>query len=140
MTLPRIPRLAALVAVALVAVSGVLVATPASGAPAKKAVTLTITKLPGQVRLIPGERVKVELSTNRTTGYSWSTKVVGKKGTVTVSDGTYVAPVTTLVGAPGTTTWIVTAMAPGTAVVTFLATPPGGGTPTNDGSLTVIVK
>ena len=44
--------------------------SPVSAAPSKKNVTLTVTVLPGQVRLMPGESVKVRLTTNLTTGYS----------------------------------------------------------------------
>jgi hypothetical protein len=43
-------------------------------------------------------------------------------------------------GAPGSTTWTVTAKAKGTAVVRFLKTPPGGGTKQSVGFLTVIVR
>jgi len=131
----------AVAAVITLAATALVSVSPAQGAvPEKKHVTLTVTELPGQVRLIPGESVKVRLSTNVTTGYSWSTKVVGKKGAVAVSPGVYAAGTTDLVGAPGTTTWVVTARAHGTAVVTFLKTPPGQDSPLPDGSLTVIVR
>lgn len=136
----RTSRLLASAAAIVVALTTVMVVTPASAAPSKKNVTLTVTLLPAQVRLVPGEAVKVLLSTNLTTGYTWSTKVVGSRSAVTVSTGVYTAPVTTLVGAPGTTEWTVTAKARGPAVVKFLMTPPGGGTPKVDGSLTVIVR
>jgi predicted secreted protein len=123
------------------AASAVLAATPAQAAfAAKKNVTLTVTGLPAQVRLVPGESVDVRLSTNVTTGYAWSTKVVGKKEAVTVAEGLYAAPGTGLMGAPGSTTWTVTAKAKGTAEVKFLKTPPGGSTKQSDGSLTVIVR
>jgi inhibitor of cysteine peptidase len=123
-----------------VAATALIATTPASAStPSKKNPTLTVTELPAQVRLLPGEAVAVRLSTNVTTGYSWSTKVVGKRSAVTVSDGVYAAPTTGLIGAPGTTTWTVTAKAKGTGVVKFLATPPGGGKAQSDGSLTVIV-
>ena len=141
MTQRRSTRFLATAASLLVAATALAAVTPASAAtPAKKNITLTVTHLPAQVRLIPGESVNVELSTNVTTGYSWSTKVVGQKSAVTVSAGNYKAPDTQLVGAPGTTTWTVTAKAKGTAVVKFLATPPGGGKKQSEGSLTVIIK
>jgi len=139
--MPRtpLPRLLAVGAALAVAVAVLGVAGPASAAPAKPKVTLTITELPGQVRLVPGEAVKVRLSTNVTTGYSWSTKVVGKKASVSVGKGIYLAPTTDLVGAPGTTTWLVTAEKTGTGVVKFLTTPPGEDTTSVVGTLTVIV-
>lgn len=141
MSVTRTSRLLALAAAVAVAVTGLLAVGPASAtAPVKKNITLTVTVLPAQVRLIPGEAVKVTLSTNVTTGYSWSTKVVGDKSAVAVSPGVYLAPTTELMGAPGTTTWIVTAKAKGTAVVKFLTTPPGGGAKKSVGSLTVIVR
>jgi predicted secreted protein len=123
------------------AASAVVAATPAQAAfAAKKNVTLTVTELPAQVRLVPGESVNVRLSTNVTTAYAWSTKVVGKKEAVTVAEGLYTAPGTGLMGTPGSTTWTVAAKAKGTAVIRFLKTPPGGGTKQSDGSLTVIVR
>jgi len=130
--------LAALIAVAGTALVGVAPAQASSVT--KPVVTLTVTELPAQVRLVPGEAVNVRLSTNVTTGYTWSTKMVGKKGTVAVSTGAYAAPSTDLMGAPGTTTWRVTARAKGTAVVRFLTSPPGEDTHQNVGSLTVIVQ
>ena len=39
----------------------------------------------------------------------------------------YTAPETDLVGAPGTTSWMIIAEEPGTATVRIVATPPGGG-------------
>lgn len=141
MTTRRATRLYALLAAAAVSLTAFVAVSPtATAVPAKKNVTLTVTVLPGQVRLMPGESVKVRLSTNLTTGYSWSTKVTRDKSAVTVSKGSYTAPTTDLVGAPGTTVWTITAKSAGTAVVKFLATPPGGGQPSNDGALTVIVQ
>ena len=140
MTKNRAARLVALSTAALIALTAMVVAPPAGATPTKKNVTLTITVLPGQVRLMPGESVKVRLSTNLTTGYSWSTKVTGDKSAITVSDGVYKAPTSSLVGAPGTTTWTITAKSAGTAIVKFLATPPGSGAATSDGALTVIVQ
>jgi len=132
-------RILAIGAALAVAVTVLGIASPASAAPAKPKVTLTITELSGQVRLLPGEAVKVRLQTNLTTGYSWSTKVTGKKTSVAVGKGVYIAPTTDLVGAPGTTTWLVTADKAGTAKVTFLTTPPGQETTQSVGALTVIV-
>jgi predicted secreted protein len=104
---------------------------PATAAvPEKAKITLTVTELPAQVRLIPGEAVKLRLATNVTTGYSWTTKVTGAKKAVSVSAGKYTAP----------TTWVVAAVAPGTAKVTVLTTPPGEDTTTKVGTLTVIVQ
>lgn len=132
-------RLLAVGAALTIAVTALAVSAPAQAAPAKPKVTATITELPAQIRLIPGESVSVRLSTNLTTGYTWSTKVVGKKASVSVGKGVYVAPSTDMVGAPGTTTWLVTAQKKGTAVVKFLTSPPGEDTTKVEGSLTVIV-
>lgn len=107
-------------------------------AQAAKKSTLTVTELPAQVRLVPGERIDLRLPTNVTTGYSWSTKVAGQKSAVKVGKGKYAAPVTDLVGAPGTTTWRITAMQPGKATIDIIATPPGGGAGEVE-TLTVIV-
>ena len=103
---------------------------PTASASAANDTGLVVTQLPAQVRLIPGESFTLSLSTNRTTGYSWSAKVGGKANAVAVSAGRYTAPQSPegMVGVPGTTTWKIRATKPGTATVTILATPPGGGT------------
>ena len=138
MNTSRASRVLALGAALVMAVTGLLAIGPAAAAaPAKKDITLTLTTLPAQVRLLAGESIKVTLSTNVTTGYSWSTKVTFAKSAVTVSKGAYTAPSTDLVGAPGTTTWIITAKKTGVAVVKFLTTPPGGGATTSVGAVTI---
>lgn len=101
-------------------------------------VTLVVTELPAQVRLIPGEQIELKLTTNRTTGFTWRATKSGKKKAIKVSKGTPTAPETDLVGAPGETTWTITARKLGTATVTITATPPGGGDP-DVSELTVIV-
>lgn len=102
--------------------------------------TLVVTELPAQVRLIPGETIQLSLSTNRTTGYTWSTQVRGDKKAVSVSKGAYQAPASTngMVGVPGTTVWSITADAVGTARVKVVTTSPGGDKG-SDGVLTIIV-
>lgn len=102
--------------------------------------TVVVTQLPAQVRLIPGETVLLSLSTNRTTGYSWSTRVRGDRSAVSVSKGAYQAPASAngMVGAAGTTVWSITAEKAGTAKVTVVTTSPGGERG-SDGVLTVIV-
>ena len=136
----------ALAAAAGLALSGLLVAAPATAAPlpagdvAKVDNTATLTILPAQIRLIPRESVTVRLVTNVTTGYSWSYRVSGKKSSVKVVQKRPAPPAPgALIGAPTTTDWVVTAKSSGTATVTFLTTPPGGGKATKVGKLTVIV-
>ncbi len=53
-----------------------LLASPALAV--KKDLTLVVTQLPAQVRLISGESIALSLSSNATTGYTWDTKVSGK--------------------------------------------------------------
>lgn len=127
-----------LTALALVAATSIAMAAPSNAA---KKPTLVVTKLPAQVRLIPGESIVLTLSTNRTTGYSWSTKVTGDEKAIKVGEGIYQAPASPdgMVGVPGTTLWSITAKSVGTAKVKILATPPGGGDPSSDGVLTIIV-
>ena len=123
---------------------GLAIGALAAGAPVKAQanstgeVTLTVTELPGQVRLIPGEKIELTLQTNRATGYRWSASTTGKKKAIKVSKGEYTPSASALVGAPGTTTWMITARKPGTAKVKISATPPGGGDP-DISTLTVIV-
>ena len=109
--------------------------------------TLIVRDLPAQVRLIPGEKVKIVLSTNRTTGYSWHAEggccVKGTdKFVAKISAGRFTAPSGDLVGAPGTTTWTVTALRPGKTTVDIMTRPPGVENTMQDesvGVLTVIV-
>jgi predicted secreted protein len=139
MTATRPARLIALTLVSLMVVGGVLAAAPANAKPVDPTVTITI--LPAQVRLVPKESVVVRLATNITTGYSWSYRVVGNRSAVTVVQKEPAPPAPgALIGAPTTTDWVVTAKAPGTAVVRFFTTPPGGGDRQRVGSLTVIVR
>ena len=117
---------------------GLALGVGAGSAHAKDDVTLILTELPGQVRLIPGEAIELVQDTNLTTGFTWTTQVRGNQNAVRVGRGKYTAPDTDLVGAPGITTWKITARNPGRAVVRVLATPPGGGSPIVS-RLTVIV-
>lgn len=119
-----------LAATALLLSSGVLTAAAAQAAPsAKKYPTLIVTQESTQVRLTPGERVRIQLSTNRTTGYTWIASggccTAADADVATISKGAYKAPVTDLVGAPGVTTWTVTAVRPGTTDITIVTRPPG---------------
>ena len=132
----RFMRIASTVFIALAMCLGLA----AGSAQAKEDVTLTLTELPGQVRLIPGESVELRLTTNLTTGYTWTAKVRGDKNAVSVGKGMYTAPDTELVGAPGTTSWLVIAEEPGTATVRILATPPGGGTPSVSKLKVIVMK
>lgn len=124
------------------AIAALVIASGPATSPAtaaNKEVTLVVTQLPAQVRLIPGESINVTLSTNATTGYTWSTKVTGDKSAVKVGKGKYTAPAETgMVGVPGTTTWRITAVSAGKVVVNVIATSPGG-QKSSDGKLTVIV-
>jgi predicted secreted protein len=132
------PRLILRLITAIAVTIGLTLGVGAGAAHAKDDVTLILTELPGQVRLIPGEAVELVQDTNLTTGFTWTTQVRGNRSAIRVGKGEYTAPDTDLVGAPGITTWKITARSPGRAVVRVLATPPGGGDPIVS-RLTVIV-
>ncbi len=112
----------------------------APAAQAADSPTVVVTELPAQVRLVPGESIVLSLSTNRTTGYTWNTKVSGNKKAIKVYQGAYSAPASVdgMVGVPGTTRWSIEAKKVGKAKVTVVTTSPGGES-SNDGVLTVIV-
>lgn len=141
--------LAAGAAVVVTALAPVATAAPApqSAPTAKKYPTLVVRDLPTQVRLVPGERVRIIQSTNLTTGYSFFADggccTADDKPVARVSKGVYTAPQGTgLVGAPGTTTWIVTAVRPGTTEIEIITRPPGVENTMQDetvGTLRVIV-
>ena len=101
--------------------------------------TLVVLRVPTQVWITDGEAIVLQQETNKTTGYSWKVKVAGDKSAVKVDAGQYEAPATTgMVGVAGTTTWYIKALAPGQAVLSLIATPPGGGSPTTK-KLTITV-
>lgn len=115
-------------------------AVPASAA--QKDDTLIVRDLPARVRLVPGEKVKLILSTNVTTGYSWI--ATGGRPQVRVSRGVYTAPDATngMVGVSGTTTWTITARTKGQTQVTIVTRPPGAQNTMSDetvGVLTITV-
>ena len=112
-------------------------------------VTLVVQELPAQVRLIPGEAIKLSLQTNRTTGYTWIATGGGRSienntRVAKVSKGVYSAPQNTggMVGVPGTTTWTITAKRVGVTDVTIVTRPPGAQNTMTDeevGTLRLIV-
>lgn len=150
MSAHRSRRLFAVVAAAVM-IGGLAAAIPGSASAAttaKKAPTLIVRDLPAQVRLVPGEKVKIVLSTNVTTGYSFFADggccTANDKNIARVSKGVYTAPnaPTGMVGVPGTTTWTVTALRPGTTDIQIITRPPGVDNTMQDetvGTLTVIV-
>ncbi len=138
----------AAIAAAIAAVTVALLPLAASPASAKATPPLIVRDLPAQVRLVPGEKVRIVLSTNVTTGYSWHATggccTKDDKNVAKVSAGTYHAPASTngMVGVPGTTSWTVTALRPGTTDVTIVSRPPGQDSTMDDtevGTLHVIV-
>lgn len=135
---PRRGRYLALSAAAGLAMPGLLLAAPAEAKPIDN--TVTITVLPAQLRLMPGESATIRLTTNYTTGYTWSSRVAGQRTAVIVQQKEP-APVadTGLVGAPTTTDWVVTARRKGTATVTIVTSPPGRDSSSVVGTLRVIV-
>lgn len=113
----------------LLAGAAVATSTAQAAQPVKNYPPLIVTQDSTQVRLTPGERVRIQLSTNRTTGYTWIAEggccATGNADIATISKGAYKAPSTDLVGAPGATTWTVTAVRPGTTDITIVTRPPG---------------
>ena len=115
---------------------------------AKQDNTLVVRDLPASVRLIPGEKVRITLPTNLTTGYTWLADggccTSDNKQIARISKGRYTAPANPqgMVGVPGSTTWTVTALRPGTTTVTIVTRPPGAQNTMQDeevGTLRLIV-
>ena len=142
-------RAAAVLSAAVLASGLATVAAPAQAAvPAGSKVTLIVQTLPAQVRLIPGEKIQIKLTTNRTTGYSWHASggccTANDKPIARISKGVYTAPDSTdgMVGVPGTTTWTVTAKRVGTTEIEIVTRPPGAQNTMQDetvGTLKLIV-
>ncbi|MFM7146791.1 MAG: protease inhibitor I42 family protein [Actinomycetales bacterium] len=123
-----------------------MAATPLATAAQSK--TLIVRDLPAQVRLVPGERVQLILSTNRTTGYTWVAQGgccdSQNRPIVRVSRGVYTAPAASngMVGVAGTTTWTIRALRAGSTTVTVVTRPPGAQNTMSDeevGTLSIIV-
>ena len=118
-------------AMMVVLLFGGFLTAPAQAQTAKADDVLIVRDLPAKVRLVPGERVRITLPTNLTTGYTWIASggccAAGDKPVVKISKGTYRAPENPqgLVGVPGETTWTVRALRPGRTNVTIVTRPPG---------------
>lgn len=106
-------------------------AAPAHGQGASRDGTLVVRDLPAQVRLVPGQRVRITLPTNVTTGYSWFADggccTTNNKAVAKVSKGKYRPPKNPegMVGVAGETTWTITALRPGRTTVNIITRPPG---------------
>jgi predicted secreted protein len=130
MMTPKRSTSMSVIALTLLFVGGFL-ATPAHGQSSKADETLIVRDLPAKVRLVPGERVRITLPTNVTTGYTWFADggccTAGNKPVVKISKGRYQAPDNPqgLVGAPGETTWTIRALRPGRTTVNIITRPPG---------------
>ena len=133
----------------IVAASTVLLMSSAavmtgSSASAKSDGTLIVRDLPASVRLVPGEKVKIILPTNKTTGYSWTANggcCTSSGATIAkVSKGVYAAPdnANGMVGVPGQTTWTVTAQRTGKTAITVVTSPPGAQNTMNDETVGVL--
>lgn len=138
----------AMAGMAALAVAGGIAIVAAPSLTAAESKTLIVRDLPAQVRLVPGERVRLILSTNRTTGYSWIAQGgccnSQNQPIVRVSRGVYTAPDSTngMVGVAGTTTWTIRALRPGSTDVTIVTRPPGAQNTMSDetvGTLSIIV-
>ena len=122
----RIPRILVASAAAALLAGFALTGTALASTPS----AVSITSLPAKVTLKVGQKATLTLKTNVTTGTRW---VIGaapcctkdNKAIAKVSKGVYTAPTTTLVGAPGTTTWTITALRPGTGNVIVVTRPAG---------------
>ena len=123
--------------------SGAAVMT-GSSASAKSDGTLIVRDLPASVRLVPGEKVKIILPTNKTTGYSWTANggccTTSGATIAKVSKGVYAAPdnANGMVGVPGQTTWTVTAQRTGKTAITVVTSPPGAQNTMNDETVGVL--
>lgn len=123
-------RLRSLVVLACLAVLTTLGASSASAAqPTRNDKPLIVRDLGVTVRLVPGEKFRIVIPTNRTTGYSWFADggccTASDQPVARISKGVYAAPTSDLMGAPGTTTWTITALRPGTTTIDIVTRPPG---------------
>jgi predicted secreted protein len=115
----------------IAAAAALVVGSAVTGiARAETPAAVSITSLPSTVTIKVGHQATLTLTTNITTGTRWVVAQApcctrDNRAIAKVSKGVYTAPDTTLLGAPGTTTWTITALRPGTGYVTVVTRPAG---------------
>jgi len=142
----RNPRTVVIAACAIIAT--VLLAPAAAAHAPASSDEAVVTKLPAKIRLEVGEQARLTLKTNRTTGYTWEAtggRNANDRVVVKVSQGRYTAPAAAddgMVGVPGRTSWVITAVRPGRTEVVVVTRPPGAKNTMTDetvGTLSVTV-
>jgi inhibitor of cysteine peptidase len=102
-----------------------LLAIGCSSASGPSTIELTLDDFSAQshivkdVTLNPQDTLTVKLGTNPSTGYSWADAVIGNASIIEQTSRDYVAPTTTLTGAPGTDVWVFTAKSAGATTISF---------------------
>ena len=94
-----------------------------------------------QVELSVGQSLVVTLESNATTGYSWALAQNSDGSVLSKTGNKYIAPQTTLVGAPGKEEWTFKALKKGTSTISMGYSRPWESTPpVQTFDLTVVVK
>jgi inhibitor of cysteine peptidase len=95
-----------------------------------------------QVELVVGQSLVVTLDSNASTGYSWALAQNSDESVLSNTGDQYIAPQTTLVGAPGKEEWTFKALEKGTSAISMeYKRPWETGTPAAETfNLTVVVK
>lgn len=94
--------------------------TPRIGSTTTTGTPVTTFSDPSQPVVVEvGQLFAVELESNATTGYQWRIVEAADPGVVAALDSAYLAPDTTLIGAPGRQVFDFRAVAAGTTVMTL---------------------
>jgi inhibitor of cysteine peptidase len=94
-----------------------------------------------QVELVVGQTLVVTLDSNATTGYSWSLSQNSDDSILSNTGNEYIAPQTTLVGAPGKEAWSFEGLKKGNSIISMEYSRPWESTPpAQTFDLTVVVQ
>jgi inhibitor of cysteine peptidase len=71
------------------------------------------------IKVANGSYFLIALASNPSTGYTWSTEGFSKPDVAQVIGSGYLPPTSKLLGAPGTSVWVIKATATGTTTLTL---------------------
>lgn len=113
-----------------------------SASPSPTVTPIVVTQLPASVNAVVGQSITVTLTSNASTGYSWSAYWTGNDGIVSVDGPSYSPPpsASAMPGAPGTATTVIRGLKPGTQVVSFTYSRPSDPASAEVKNLTVTIN
>lgn len=104
--------------------------------------SITVSESQTNIEVKKNQKFTIELTSNASTGYSWSLNDTYDKNVVTKVSNKYEAANTSLVGAPGKELWVFKGKDAGTTKLSFKYIQPweAGATPANSKTFNITVK